>query len=360
MNIIIVVICLLLNAFIACLEIAFVTVTLSKLKKLAAEGNHSAEKIINLRLNPERTLSVLQIGITLVGAISAAVSGAGAEESISPWIQKTFYLKETLSEYIAVLIVVLPLTYLTVVIGELVPKTFALRYSEKISLFSARLLEISDKSLSPVVSIMEFSTKIILNLFSKKQIIDHHDDSSEISVSDENKTYVINISNLERKKIKDIMISLDKVECVNSNATFTEVMKTTLETGHTRLPIIENEKISGFLHTKQFLSSYYLHGNSYWMEFVNKLLEVNENANPIETLKLLQKNKNHMALVKDNNQKDLGIVTLEDILESVFGEIGDEDDGTVKLRRSKAIRTFARKLNDNQTCLCYKRITLIW
>lgn len=343
MNIIIVVVCLLLNAFIACLEMAFVSVPLSKLKRLAAEGNENAKKIISLRLNPERTLSVLQIGITLVAAISAAVSGAGAEEYISPWIQKKFYLNENLSEYIAVFIVVIPLTYLTVVVGELVPKTFALRYSEKISLLSGRLLEISDKLLSPAVSIMEFSTKVILNLFSKKQIVDLLDDSSEISVSDENKTYVINISNLERKKIKDIMILIDKVECISSSANFTEVMKTILETGHTRLPVIENGIIIGFLHTKQFLSSYYLNGNSNWMEFVNKLLEVLENANPIGTLKLLQNNKNHMALVKDNNQKDIGIVTLEDILESVFGEIGDEDDGTVKLKHSKAIRTFARK-----------------
>lgn len=343
MNIIIVFVCLFLNALIACLEMAFVTVTLSQLKKLANDGNKNAQKLLSLRLNPERTLSVLQIGITLVAAVSAAVSGAGAEESISPWIQKTFQLSETASEYVAVAIVVIPLTFLTVVIGELVPKTFALRYSLKISLFSARILEIGDTILSPVVSIMEFSTKVILNLFSKNSAQNFSEDSSDYQISEENQTYIKNIFNLERKKIKDIMVLLEKVEFVSTDFSFTEVMKTTLETGHTRLPVTENGKIIGFLHTKQFLSSYYLHGRAYWQEFVIKLLEVHENANPIETLKLLQKNKNHMALIKDTQQKDLGIVTIEDILESIFGEIGDEDDDIVKLRRSKSIRAFARR-----------------
>jgi putative hemolysin len=343
MSIVIVAFCLLLNAMISCIEMAFVSVTISQLKKLEKEGNLSAKKILKLRLNPERTLSVLQIGITLVGAISAAVSGAGAEEKISPWIQKTYNINESLSEFISVLIVVLPLTYLTVVIGELVPKSFALRYSTQISLFSSRILEIGDKILSPAVSIMEISTKLILNTFSKKRITDHSDSLEEgITVSDENKNYIINISNLEKKKIKDIMVILDKVEFIDSNLTFAEVMKIILESGHTRLPVIDNGIVLGFLHTKQFLSSYYLHGNAQWLKCVAKILEVNEEANPIEVLRTLQKNQNHMALVKNSELKELGIITLEDILEFIFGEIGDEDDGTVKLRNSKSIRTFAR------------------
>lgn len=343
MSIIIVCFCLILNAMISCIEMAFVSVPISQLKKLEKKGNLNAKKILKLRLNPERTLSVLQIGITLVGAISAAVSGAGAEEKISPWIQKTYNINESLSEFISVLIVVLPLTYLSVVIGELVPKSFALRYSTQISLFSSRILEIGDKILSPAVSIMERSTKFILNTFSKKRINDHSDSLEDgITVSDENKNYVINISNLEKKRIKDIMVIWDKVEYIDSNLSFDEVIKIILETGHTRLPVKNKDIVLGFLHTKQFLSSYYLHGNTQWMKCVAKILEVNEDANPIEILRTLQKNQNHMALVKNSELKELGIITLEDIFESIFGEIGDEDDGTVKLRNSKSIRTFAR------------------
>ena len=151
----VIVICLLINAILSCVEMAFVTVSKPHLRKLAARGDKLAQKVLALRSNPERILSVLQIGITLVGAISAAVGGAGAEETLSPIYQQMFNVSEHVAESLAIVSIVLPLTYLSVVIGELVPKTLALRFPMKFAKLGSFFLAALDKFFSPVVFIFE-------------------------------------------------------------------------------------------------------------------------------------------------------------------------------------------------------------
>ena len=133
-------------------------------------------------------------------------------------------------------------------------------------------------------------------------------------------------------------IPWNKVEYIDVSFSFTEVMKVCHETGHTRIPAVEKNSVVGFLHTKQFLSGYYLNGTSFWQQFISSMIEVHVASNPFEVLKLLQKNKNHMALVKNDIGESVGIITLEDILETVFGEIGDEDDDIVRIRKLNSMR----------------------
>ena len=113
--------CLLVNALLAGVEIGFVSVSKPQLRYLARGGSAEARRILALRDNPERTLSVIQIGITLVSAVAAAVGGAGATESMTPLLQRRFGLSETLAEAISIVFVVIPITYPSVVFGELVP-----------------------------------------------------------------------------------------------------------------------------------------------------------------------------------------------------------------------------------------------
>ena len=138
---IVIAVCLLINAILSCVEMAFVTVSRPHLKQLAGKGNTAAKRILKLKETPERTLSVLQIGITLVGAISAAIGGAGAEESFSPYLQNRFGLTEDVAEGLAIVSIVLPLTYLSVVVGELVPKSLALKFPMKLALSGGLLLQ---------------------------------------------------------------------------------------------------------------------------------------------------------------------------------------------------------------------------
>jgi putative hemolysin len=144
---------------------AFVSIPRSELRGLAKAGNLSAKRLLSLRENPERTLSIIQIGITLVGAIASAVGGAGASEILEPYFKASIGFQERVAEILSVVVVVLPITYFSVVIGELVPKTLALRNPAKIVLAGAKAFLVADRILSPFITALEWSTKKFLKFF---------------------------------------------------------------------------------------------------------------------------------------------------------------------------------------------------
>jgi putative hemolysin len=154
----IIILCLLVNALLAGAEMAFVAVSKPGLRELVRQGNKKAELLLRLREHPERTLSVIQICITMVAALAGVVSGFVAEEGLSPIIESWFGFTENTSDTsdtMAIAIVVLPLTYFTVVVGELVPKTLALKHTLGFALRAAPWLSFSDKILGPLVTILE-------------------------------------------------------------------------------------------------------------------------------------------------------------------------------------------------------------
>lgn len=139
MELAIIVLCLLINALLAGAEMAFVAVSKPGLRVLVRQGHKKAELLFRLREHPERTLSVIQIGITMVAALAGAVGGAGAEERLSPIIEGWLGVTENIADTIAIGLVVLPLIYFTVVVGELVPKTPALKHALGFALRAAPL-----------------------------------------------------------------------------------------------------------------------------------------------------------------------------------------------------------------------------
>ncbi len=149
---IVIIICLLINAVLAGSETAFIAVSKPTLRVLVRQGHEKAKLLLQLRENPERTLSIIQIGITFVGAFAAAIGGAGAEENISPLLSQHFGIGDTLAEVLAIFLIVIPLTYASVVLGELVPKTLALRRSMSIAFLTVPWLNLTSRFIDPIVS----------------------------------------------------------------------------------------------------------------------------------------------------------------------------------------------------------------
>lgn len=324
-------VCLLLNACIAAYEMAFVSVRKSELKKLARHHNLRAQKILSYRENPERTLSVLQIGINLVGALSAAVGGAGAEESLAPLLQQWFTLSPRAAGLSSLFMVVLPLTYLTVVVGELVPKSLALRHATKISIRGLPFLVIFERILNPVVALLESSTKWILRLISggKNTAIENPIETSLDleSVSSQGRQYVINLVNIETKKMIDLMLPWDEVFFVNEDDSIPKVTDMVLSSGHTRLPVVSaTHGVIGIIHTKEFIALVHSGEDRSWSQLLRSVLKVQENDFALPLLRKMQDKKSHMAVVYNLEKVAVGIITLEDILEEVVGDIADEDD----------------------------------
>lgn len=322
--------CLLLNACIAAYEMAFVSVRKSELRKLARQKSQRAQKVLLYRENPERTLSVLQVGINLVGACSAAIGGAGAEESVAPALESLFKISSSAADLSALLLVVLPLTYLTVVIGELVPKSLALRHATKISVNGLPFLVVFDYLLNPVVILLEKSTKLILRLLSggKNTVLENPIESSVDleSVSSQGRQYVINLVNIESKKVRDLLVPWDEVHFVNEDDSIAKVTDVVLSSGHTRLPVVSSRGVIGIIHTKEFIALVHAGEDRSWAQLLRSVLKVQEDDFALPLLRTMQDKKSHMAVVYNAHKAVSGIIALEDILEEVVGDIADEDD----------------------------------
>ncbi len=329
-EIVIIGICLFANGLLSCFEMAFVSVTKPQLRQLARNGIAAATRILHLRENPERTLSIVQIGITLVGMISAAVGGAGAEEALAPYFEKQFAVSENVAEAIAILLVVVPLTLASVVLGELVPKTIALRNPVQISLLGARWILLAEKLFSPLVSFLELATKYILQLFTRNAPpspglegapageIDHLSKSTQ--------QYVLNLVRVETSKIKDCMVDWDQVNVVREEDSPDQISETIINSGHTRLPVLRGAEVIGILHTKEFIALLSSSDKS-WQSLIRPVLVVQSEDFALSALRLMQNKRSHLCIVKSStNGAPLGIITLEDVIEEIVGELYDEDD----------------------------------
>lgn len=353
-------ICLVLNALFAAVEMAFVTVTKSRLRELARVGNRDAARILGLRDNPERTLSIIQVGITIVGSAAAAVGGVGAMSTISPWLQAQISVSESVANSIAIIAVVLPITYVNVVLGELVPKTLALKNPLAIVLASARWLTLFDRVLSPAVSLLEASTKIVLRFietFLKPmkalqsgrapvavEEFERPKEGVELEhLSHKTREYVLNLVDLEHKRIRDVRLPWSSVLSVQMTDSADEVEKVVFASGHTRLPVMNGEEAVGILNTKEFIVLNATSGQSDWRNLVRPVVRVDEGSPILRALRRMQDQRSHLSITFKNGVIS-GIVTIEDIFEEIIGDIFDEDDDG-KLRRvlstAARIRSYA-------------------
>lgn len=344
LELLIIPLCLFLNALLAGAEIAFVAVTKPLLRELVRQGHKQAQLLLRLRENPERTLSVVQIGITLVGALAGAVGGAGAEELLSPGLEKNLGVGEATADVMAIVLVVLPLTYLTVVIGELVPKSLALRNSLTFALRAAPWLSLVDILFGPIVTLFEWSTKQVLALLGvlrfrrlkRSSTTESPEEDTGISaisletLSSEHRQYVINLVNLERKTVRDIYLPWQHVVSVRSTQPVEEIQATILSSGHTRVPVVNEEDVIGVLNTKEFMALRGA-GTENWSSLIRPAVKLQTKTPLLASLRLLQERRMHMAVVYAELTL-AGIVTMEDILEEIVGELYDEDDDG-KLRK---------------------------
>lgn len=329
---IIVVVCLALNALFSCFEMAFVTIGKPQLKSLAKQGSRAAIQLLQLRQNPERTLSVIQLGITLVGIISAAAGGAGAEEALAPYFEKTYQLSETTAELIAIVTVVLPLTILSVIFGELIPKAVALRLPTEVATYGVSAIGIVDRLFAPLVWFLEKVTKVFLRLLPRGGATENIDSSASVDIdhlSRQTQQYVLNLVGIEQRKIQDVMVPWAKVDFVNYQNSRDEVAAVVLASGHTRLPVIRDGQVIGLLHSKEFIATLASDLED-WRSIMRPIIELPPLTLALRALREMQIKKSHMALILSDN-KPLGIVTFEDIIEEIVGEFFDEDDdGTIR------------------------------
>lgn len=327
LDLIIVVFCLGLNACFSAYEMAFVTISREEIDDLEESEQIIVKRIKYFKKKPERTLSVIQIGISLVGAIAAAVGGTGAVESLEPFILQNTQLTTSMAEALAVTLVILPLTYFSVVFGELVPKTIALKYPQNVLLYGTTTLSFIDRFMSPVVTFLEVSTNFLLHKMGLGGGIAEDESLGQIveigNLPDFHQRFVKNLVSLKGIKVKTAMIPWQKVIALSFSEDDEQVRTKLNNCPHSRIPVLDNETFVGILYKKMLLLK---NENIPWQGILKSAITVYEDEKVLETFLKLQTKQDHMAIVKNRAEKIVGLITIEDIIEEIVGDINDRSD----------------------------------
>jgi putative hemolysin len=319
--VLVVVACIAFNAALAALEIAFVAASKADIRAHAVAGDVRVWQFLRLRETPERTLSAIQVGITLVSLLSGAVCGAGAQEFVSPFLQQRLGLGEGVATVLAIAVVAIPLMFVTIVVGELVPKALALRHPEHIALAGARGLLFLERAFLPIVSALAWATKTLIAQIPRAPFGAGREGPAAVT----RQHYALDLVDLGQRRVRDAMVPWSQTVTADASMLPQSLADLALTSGHTRLPIIRDGEVSGVSHTKELLT-FLAAGERDWRTLVRPAVTVGPEDALLSVLRLLQTRRSHMGIVIDRGGAPVGIVTLEDILEEVLGDLYDEDD----------------------------------
>lgn len=336
-----------INAFFSGAEMAIVSVNKNKLKLLVEEGNKKAIMLETLLKEPSKFLSTIQVGITLAGFFASASAATGLSLYLSKVLKN---INVPYSSQISMILITFLLSYITLVFGELIPKRMALRSAEKIALSSVGVIVTISKIFSPFVKFLTFSTNIVLSILNmKEENLEEKVSKEEIRslvevgrehgvINDAEKEMIENIIEFDEKVAREIMIPRTKVFLIDKNISISELFEKKEIAKYSRIPVYEEEadNIIGILFTKDLMMEAYKKGfeNVKLSEILQEAYFVPETKNVNELFNELQLEKKHIAILIDEYGGFSGIVTLEDLIEEVMGNISDEfDDEDLSIRK---------------------------
>lgn len=339
--VILLIVLILVNAFFAMSEIAIISLNDAKLRRMAQSGNKKAKILANMVGQPSKFLATIQVGVTLSGLLASAV----AADTFAEYIVLAFggtSINPGLIRGISLVVITIILSFFTLVFGELVPKRLAMNSSEKISFAIARPLQILYTFEKPFVAFLSWSTNLVLKLFGVsaeqeseevteeeiRMMIDVGNENGSIEQAD--REMINNIFEFDDRTAEEIMTHRTEMTALPLTASLEECIHTAVETGYSRVPVYDEDldDIVGILYIKDLLN---LVLSSPPFEFkvenyMRQPLYVPETNRCKELFKELQEKKVQMAIVVDEYGGTAGLVTMEDLLESIVGNIQDEYD----------------------------------
>lgn len=334
---------LIFNGIFAASEISVVTLRRSRLKQLIEQGKQNADIVKKLKENPDRFLATIQVGITLIGSLASAVAGAYAVKNIKPFIESLpFSFLKISAEPISITLVVILVTYFSVVLGELIPKSIGLAYPDWVSLRTAKFIDRFSKVSSLLIKILTFSTNLVLKpfglkAFSERGFISQEElkllieEGEEKGIFEPEERQLIHSAfSFSEITVKEIMTPAPQMVTVSIYMSIEEIKEIIIDEQFSRYPVIGKDlnDIRGILYAKDFYKLIYKQPDGKFD--IKKILKppmfVPETMKINILLNEMQKKRVHMAIVVDEYGVVTGLVTLEDILEELVGEIRDEYD----------------------------------
>ena len=317
-------------------EIALISLRESQIKQIASKGKRGA-KVAHLASNPNRLLGAVQIGVTFCGFLSAALGAERLGEYVIPWLED-LGLSTSAARAVSLVGLTLVIAYFSLVFGELVPKRLALSRTEPIALTFATLIDVTAKLFRPIIWLLSHSTNFVVRIFgidpneqrsamSEEELLDLV--AGHAALTDEERDIVEEVFNASERQIHEVMVPRTEVDFFDASLTVGKAINLAIDKAHSRYPVVRGstDEVIGFIHVRDLLDSTLVTTGGKIQELVRNVMFLPGTKGVLPALTEMRNQRQHLAIVLDEYGGTDGIVTLEDIVECLIGDIRDEYDG---------------------------------
>ncbi len=335
-----------LNAVFAAYEMALASISRAKLTALVQHKRKGAEEAAFMKDRMEASLAVVQVGITFVGAIAAAAGGAGIDDALSPYLQSQFGLSAGWADAVAIICLIIPLSCLTIIFAELIPKTYALNNKVWVCLTLSPVMKALSQIAYPIIAVLEkivkFSTQFLYKKGPKRSRFEDqmglHELNAAVSLARTSRLIgareekiVLSAAQLSVRPVCEIILPLADISMIPISSTLAEALVIAHMDMHTRFPVCAQEKdpqsVQGYVNFKDIVQALKLNPNDPSIKGILRPIKTVLGETPIsQVLEQMMQEKLHIAMIASPEQKIIGMITLEDIIEELVGEIEDEFD----------------------------------
>ena len=324
-----------LASFFVAAEIALISLRDSQVREIATRGKRGA-RVAALAAHPNRLLAAVQIGVTVSGFLSAALGADQLGDYVIPWLE-SLGISNAWSTTISLLGVTLVIAYFSLVFGELVPKRVALFRAEEIAMATAGIINVVANIFRPLIWLLSKSTDIVLRAFgidpkearsqiSEEELLDLV--SGHAALSDEERDIVEEVFNASERQIHEVMVPRTEVDFMDVSLTVGKAIDLAVDKAHSRYPVIRgsSDEVIGFIHVRDLLDTSLATKETKIIELVRSIIFLPGTKGILPALSEMRKQGQHVAIVLDEYGGTDGIVTLEDLVECLIGDIRDEYD----------------------------------
>ncbi len=346
-ELLIIFIMIIFNAVFSAYEMALASISRTKLTYLVKTQKNGASEALFMKDRMEASLAAVQLGVTLVGSIAAAIGGAGVTEALNPYFQKNWGLSKVMAESLSLATLVIPLSSFTLIFAELIPKTYAIKNSEWVILKLSKVMVYFTYIAYPFVSSLENIVKAANKFIGKKlpnnsPVADTQSSLHELTaalsvartsrlIDAQQEKIVMSAAQLSLRPIKEIMIPVTDICMIPQNSTLTDALVRAHLDMHTRFPVCENindpQTIQGYINFKDIIAAIKINPEDPTIKgTIRPIMKFMDTAPISKVLERMIQEKLHIGLVEDAQKQVIGMITQEDIIEELVGEIEDEFD----------------------------------
>jgi putative hemolysin len=316
-------------------EIALISLRESQVKQLALRGKRGAI-VAKLAANPNRLLGALQVGVTLTGFLSAALGAEKLGVYVIPWLEDLGVPTKSAATT-SLIGVTLVIAYFSLVFGELVPKRLALFRTEQIALASAIFIDFVANLFRPIIWVLSHSTNLVVRLFgidpkeqrtaiSEEELLDLV--AGHAALTDEERDIVEEVFNASERQVHEVMVPRTEVDFMDASLTVGKAIALAIEKAHSRYPVVRgsSDEVIGFIHVRDLLDTSLANSSAKIQELARNIMYLPGTKGILPALTEMRKQRQHLAIVLDEYGGTDGIITLEDLVETLIGDIRDEYD----------------------------------